>query len=73
MLKHDDTIADNWMEEGNMEEKKRNDRAYIMIQSDAKDKAALTRDDAVFKAEEFAEDMRQKATEALNNLRSRRK
>ena len=40
---------------------------------DAKGKAALTRDDAVFKAEEFAEDMRQKATEALNNLRSRRK
>lgn len=40
--------------------------------NDAKDKAALTRDDAVLKAEEFADDIRARASDALNTIKSKR-
>ncbi len=40
---------------------------------DAKDKAALTRDDAIFKAEEIADDVRALAVETLNNFKAKRK
>lgn len=36
-----------------------------------KDQAALKRDDAIFKAEEFADDVRVKASEALENFKSK--
>jgi gas vesicle protein len=39
----------------------------------AKDKVALTRDDAIFKAEEIADDVRALAVETLSNFKAKRK
>ncbi|MES2875912.1 MAG: YtxH domain-containing protein [Patescibacteria group bacterium] len=38
--------------------------------TEAKDKAATTRDDLVFKAEEVADDVRVKATETIETVKS---
>ena len=40
--------------------------------SDAKGQATLKRDDAIFRVEEFADDVRVKAIEVIDNLKTKR-